>query len=308
MPVSEEFRALAQRVSNWGRWGDDDELGTLNLVTPGVIRSARDCIRTGRALSLAMPLSEASPQTGLMEGRVNPLRTMVAINAPLGPDPSACRYSDDVVVMGLQAATHWDALSHVSFEGKLYNGFSADEIDARGARRCGIERIAFLCTRGVLLDVARALGVERLAPRTAIGPAELERAVQLAGVEPRPGDAVLVRTGQAALYREGRRRDYSLHSPGLVMEAAAWFHERDVAAVATDTLSFELFPSDESAVALPVHVLHLVYAGMIQGQNFDLEALAAACAESGEYAFFLDASPQPLTRAVGTPVNPVAIF
>jgi kynurenine formamidase len=308
MPASEPFRALARRVSNWGRWGAEDEVGTLNLVTPEVIRAARDCIRTGRACSLAMPLSEASPQTGLMEGRINPLRTMVAINAPMGPDPAACRYSDDVVVMGLQAATHWDALAHVSFEGRLYNGFSADEIDERGARRCGIERVPILCTRGVLLDVARASGVERLEPRTAIGPAELDRALRFARVEPRPGDAILVRTGQASLYREGRRREYSLHSPGIVMEAAAWFRERDVAAVATDTLSFELFPSSEVAVALPVHVLHLVYMGMIQGQNFDLEELSSECARSGEYAFFLDASPQPLTRAVGTPVNPVAIF
>jgi kynurenine formamidase len=308
MPPSRAFRALAERVSNWGRWGADDEIGTLNLVTPEVTRAARDCIRTGRALSLAMPLSEESPQTGLMHGRINPLRTMVAINVPMGPDPSACRYSDDVVVMGVQAATHWDALSHVSFEGKLYNGFSADEIDASGARRCGIERIATLVTRGLLLDVARAHGVERLEPGFAIGPEQLDAAVRLAKLEPRAGDALLVRTGQAALYREGKRREYSVGAPGLCMEAAAWFRERDAAAVATDTLAFELFPASESAVALPVHVLHLVYMGMTQGQNFDLEALSRACAGSGSYAFFLEASPQPLTRAVGTPVNPVAIF
>jgi kynurenine formamidase len=308
MPPSAEFRKLAERVSNWGRWGAGDEIGTLNLVTPEVTRAASQCVQTGRTYSLAMPLSEASPQTGLMEGRINPLRTMVAINVPMGPDPSACRYSDDVVVMGVQAATHWDALSHVSFEGKLYNGFGADEIDASGARRCGIERIHALCTRGVLLDVARAHGVERLAPGFAIGPAQLDAAVRFARVEPRPGDALLIRTGQAALYREGKRREYSLHSPGLCMESAAWFRERDIAAVATDTLPFELYPSGESAVALPVHVLHLVYMGMTQGQNFDLEELSAACAASGTHAFFLEASPQPFTRAVGTPVNPVAIF
>jgi kynurenine formamidase len=255
-----------------------------------------------------MPLSEASPQTGLMEGRINPLRTMVAINAPMGPDPSACRYSDDVVVMGVQAATHWDALAHVSFEGKLYNGFDAASIDASGARHCGIDRIATFATRGVLLDVARAHGMERLPPDFAIGPAALDRAAALARIEPRAGDALLVRTGQAQLYRAGQRREYSLHAPGLCMDAAAWFHARDVAAVATDTLAFELYPSSESAVALPVHVLHLVYMGLLQGQNFDLEALSAACAESGTWEFFLEASPEPLARAVGTPVNPVAIL
>jgi kynurenine formamidase len=308
MPPSRAFRALAERVSNWGRWGAEDEIGTLNLVTPEVVRAARECIRTGRACSLAMPLSDASPQTGLMPGRINPLRTMVAINEPMGPDPSACRYSDDVVVMGVQAATHWDALAHVSFEGKLYNGFDAGEIDARGARRCGIDRIAALCTRGVLLDVARARGAERLPPGSPIGPAELDAALALAHVEPRPGDVLLIRTGQAALYRDGRRREYSVHAPGLCMEAAAWFRERDAAAVATDTLAFELFPSDEAAVALPVHVLHLVYMGMTQGQNFDLEELGRACAASGVYEFFLEASPQPLAGALGTPVNPVAIF
>src|SRR5688500_15951003 len=112
--MPEEFAELARRVNNWGRWGDTDERGTLNLITPDVVRRGASCIRSGRVLSLALSLSENGPQTGLIPGRVNPQRTMLAVNAPLTPDPAAFCSSDDVVTMGLQAATHWDALAHVS--------------------------------------------------------------------------------------------------------------------------------------------------------------------------------------------------
>jgi kynurenine formamidase len=164
-----------------------------------------------------------------------------------------------------------------------------------------------LAGRGVLLDVARARGVERLGPHDVVGPADLDAALELAGIALCRGDIALVRTGQMQLLHAGQREAYGAPAPGLSMHTPAWFHAREVAAVATDTLPFEQMPSQERAVALPVHVLHLVQMGLTQGQNFDLEGLAAACAADGRYDFFLEASPEPFVRGLGAPVNPVAI-
>ena len=130
MALPPEFHDLAEKVNNWGRWGHDDEIGTVNLVTPEVIRRAAACVRTGRTLSLAIPLSLDGPQTGYVPGRINPLRTMVTVNTPFTGDPSEFCTSDDIVVMALQAATHWDSLAHVSYDNRLYNGFPADSITA----------------------------------------------------------------------------------------------------------------------------------------------------------------------------------
>src|SRR5947209_3572463 len=154
MPLPAEFLDLAKRVNNWGRWGRDDQLGTLNLVTDDVVAHAAACVRTGRRVSLAIPLSASGPQTGGVPGRVNPERTMIAVHAPLSDDPEGVRFSDDVVTMGLQAATHWDSLAHVTYDGRMYNGHPTASVDASGAARCGIDRIRTLVSRGVLLDVA----------------------------------------------------------------------------------------------------------------------------------------------------------
>src|SRR3954452_6305891 len=109
MPLPPEFHELAGKVRNWGRWGDDDEIGTLNLIDPEARRRGAARVRTGRAFSLALPLSADGPQTGMVPGRVNPLRTMTMLDTPVF-DPDGIRFNDDAVVMGLQAATHWDSL------------------------------------------------------------------------------------------------------------------------------------------------------------------------------------------------------
>lgn len=305
--MPEAFQELARKVNNWGRWGDDDEIGTLNLVTPDVVRRAASCIRRGAVFPLGIPLSADGPQTGAIEGRVNPERTMIAVNDALTDDPDGVRTSDDVVVMGLQAATHWDSLAHVSYGGRLYNGFPAESVTDEGASRCGIDKIRSLVSRGVLLDVPRARGVERLEPGHALTAGDLDAAEALTGTAVGAGDVVLLRTGQMQLLHDGRKWDYLYPSPGPSMMTVPWFRERDVAAVATDTLTFEVYPPEVEGLMLPVHLLHLVEMGMTQGQNFDLEALAADCAADGVYECFLDATPQPFVGGLGTPVNPVAI-
>jgi kynurenine formamidase len=302
------FRDLAEQVSNWGRWGSDDEIGTLNLITSQTVRDAASTVRSGRRLSLALPLQQHGVQTGMIPGRVNPLHTMVALNWEMF-GPGAVATSDDVVTLGLQAATHWDGLGHVSHGNRIYNNrpASAAVTAHEGAVHSGVEKAGPVLSRGVLLDVARARGLDRLPPGHLVTPDDLEAAEQLARTTVRAGDIVLVRTGQIQLYLAGDRDGYAYPSPGLSLHTPAWFHARDVAAVANDTLTFEVFPPEIDGLYLPVHALDLVEMGMMQGQNWNLEALSGECADDGRYAFLLSAPPEPFTGGVGSPVVPVAV-
>ena len=306
MSLSDDFLELAKRVSNWGRWGDDDERGTLNLIDADAVRRGAGCVRTAKTFSLALPMNSDGPQTGVIPGRDNPDHRMVAVNMAFTGDPNDFATSDDAVSMGLQAATHWDALAHVSYGGFLYNGFPADSITDEGAAHCGIDKAGTIVTRGVLLDVARARGVDRLKGAHAIGADDLEAARELAKVDIEPGDVVLVRTGQIQILHSGDKNAYGHPSPGPGIDAVSWFREHDIAAVATDNLTFEVFPCERPDLFLPVHLLDLRDIGLTQGQNWDLDALAADCADDGVYTFLLEASPQPFTGATGSPVNPVA--
>ncbi|MGW5528117.1 cyclase family protein [Streptomyces xanthochromogenes] len=308
MPLPPEFHEIAKRVNNWGRWGADDERGTLNHISDEVVREAAGEIRSGLRVPLALPLQQDGVQTGVIPGRVNPLHTMVQINQEIfGPGTIAC--SDDAVTFGLQAATHWDALTHVSHSGKIYNGRPAATITAHGgAEFSGIDKPGHVVSRGVLLDVARAKGLDRLAGGHAVTPEDLAEAEEFAGVTVRAGDIVLVRTGQIQVYLAGDKHGYGYPSPGLSVRAPEWFHARDVAAVANDTLTFEIFPPEIEDLWLPVHALDLVEMGMLQGQNWNLEALSTACAEASRYTFLLSAMPEPFVGGTGTPVAPVAVL
>ncbi|PHQ51104.1 cyclase [Streptomyces cinnamoneus] len=308
MPLPAEFHEIAKRVNNWGRWGEGDERGTLNLITDEVVCAAARTVASGRRVPLALPLQQDGVQTGMIPGRVNPLHTMVAINLEMfGPDTVAT--SDDTVTMGLQAGTHWDGLCHVSHGGRLYNGRPADSITGHGrAAFNGVEKAGPIVSRGVLLDVARARNVHRLDDDHAVTPEDLEAAEELAGITVRSGDIALVRTGQIQRYLTGDKHAYAHPSPGLSIRTPEWFHARDVAAVANDTLTFEIIPPEIEGLWLGVHALDLVEMGMPQGQNWNLEGLSEVCAEEGRYAFLLSAMPEPFVGATGTPVAPVAIF
>ncbi|AJT66394.1 hypothetical protein T261_4755 [Streptomyces lydicus] len=308
MPLPQEFHDIAKRVNNWGRWGADDEIGTLNLITDEVVRAAAAGIRTGRRIPLALPLRQDGVQTGMIPGRINPLHTMTAINQEIfGPGTVAT--SDDAVTMGLQAATHWDGLTHVSHSGRLYNNRPADSVTAHGgAAFLGIEKATPVVSRGVLLDVARAHGTGRLPGGHAVTPEDLDAAEELAGTSVRPGDIVLIRTGQIQHYLAGDRQAYAFPSPGLSLRTPEWFHARDVAAVANDTLTFEIFPPEVENLWLPVHALDLVEMGMLQGQNWNLEELGEACAAEGRHTFLLSAMAEPFVGGSGTPVAPVAVL
>lgn len=304
----ERLRAVAEKVSNWGRWGKEDERGTINFITPDVVRRAAACVRRGEVFSLGLTFGADGPQIG-QGGRVNPLHIMTATEARLGADPDAPRYSDDVVVMPLQCATQWDSLAHVFYGGQLYNGFPASTLTAAGASRNGIDKQgAGIVSRGVLLDLARVRNVERIAPGTALGPDDLEAAERAQGMRAERGDVLLVRTGHITVFtKDGNREGYMRQSPGLNMACAEWLHRREVAAVACDNNAVEVIPFEDQTLPLPLHQLCLRDMGLTLGEMFDFEALAADCAADGVWECLFTAPPLKVTGAVGSPLNPLAV-
>lgn len=307
MALPADVKELAAKVRNWGRWGDDDEIGTLNLITDDVVKAAAKEIKTGKRLALGIPMDEDGPQMGAIPGRDNPKREMIMVDTPFTGDPSEFTTSDDRVTMGIQSCTHWDALAHVSYEGTLYNGVPSSVITDTGAARMGIDKIKTIVSRGVLLDIAGAKGVDRLEGGYPLTGDDLDAAADFGKVKVQSGDVVLLRTAQMKFFHEGDREKYGVPASGPSLQTVQWFRDHDVAAVATDNITFEVYPCEREDAVLPVHLLHLVDMGMTQGQNWNLEDLAADCADDGRYSFFLDASPLPFTNAVGTPVNPVVV-
>ena len=320
MPYPQEIIDLGEKVKNWGRWGDDDEIGTINFITNEVVKEATKCVISGKRFSLAFPLQQKGGlQLGSMPGRVNPLRTMIQLNTPVIGDPTLFCTSDDVVTMGLQAATHWDGLCHASWNGKIYGGRDASTITYDGASVCGIEKITSLTSRGVLLDIASLYGLEELPGGHAISYQDCLNAEKKQGVEVRSGDILLLRTGMMAKAKRGDVVGYGSGTqienspmpafPGVGLGAVEYFFDREIAAVATDTITFEVMPWDPKVVGaiLPIHCINLVMMGLTQGQNWDLEELSTDCQNDGKWDFLLEASPQPFVGGIGSPINPIAI-
>ncbi len=304
----EKVRALAKKVSNWGRWGADDERGTVNFITPEVVRRAAATVKRGQVFSLGLSFGIDGPQIG-QAGRVNPLHLMSAVGAGIGADPEGFRYNDDVVVMPLQCATQWDSLAHVYYGGRLYNGFPASTTTSAGAGRNSIDKqAAGIVSRGVLLDVARVNGVDRLAPGRAITPADLEAAERAQGARVASGDVLLVRTGHITVFTKDKNREgYMRQMPGLGMASVEWLHAHEVAAVATDTSAVEVIPFEDQTTPLPVHLLCIRDMGLTLGEMFNLEELAADCARDGVWEFLFTAPPLKVTGGVGSPLNPLAV-
>ncbi|MGN6722879.1 MAG: cyclase family protein [Marmoricola sp.] len=304
--VSEEVQALGRELSNWGRWGADDQRGTTNLITEDAIAHAASLVRRGLVFDLSIPLDASGPQPG--GHRTNPIRLM----SQTGRDqdlPGGFHFADDFVFMPLQAGTQWDALAHVYYGDAMWNGLSLDYITAGGAARNGIETQARgVVGRGVLLDIARHRGVEALAAGDAISASELDDVAAVQGVEIVSGDILLIRTGWWSTFlREQDRVAFMSAEPGLDLGCARWLRERDVAAVAADNWGVEVFEGEHTGKTLELHMVLIRDVGMTLGELFDLEALATDCAEDGVYEFFLTAPPLKFTGGVGSPVNPLAI-
>lgn len=301
-----QVRELGARVSNWGRWGPDDERGTTNLITPERVAAAARLVRTGDVFPLGIPLDGDGPQPG--GARINPVRLMSETGAEQ-VFPGGFRYADDYVFMPLQAGSQYDALAHVHYDGLLYNGHPAETITARGAAHRGIDTQAGGITgRGVLLDVARHRGVERMDAGDVIGPDELDAVAAAQDVTVGPGDILLIRTGWWSKFRaDGRRREFFSGEPGLGLACAQWLRERDVAVVGADNWGVEAAPGELPDVMCPLHMVLLRDMGLTLAEMLDLDALAEACAADGRYEFFYSGPPLIFPRGVGSPINPLAV-
>jgi kynurenine formamidase len=320
VPSIATVRALAGQVSNWGRWGSDDQIGTLNHIRPEDVVAAARLIRTGERFSLSIPFDENGPQRA-GSGRANPIHLMSVdgrdfmsgAGTPHERDVRR-RYlqnADDVVIMPLQSATQWDGLAHVFFEQQLYNGYSADFVTSSGAKRNSItQAVDRIVGRGILLDLPSALEMAALEPGYPISGTDLEAACHAQQVQVQRGDFVLVRTG--AMKKVKERSDWSDYAggpaPGLGLDSVPWLHQHEVAGVATDTWDIEVRPSQTPDVAQPVHILLLTFMGLWLGEIFDLEDLALHCRASSRYEFFFVAQPLRITGAIGSPINPLAVF
>lgn len=304
---------LAPRLCNWDRWKPDDGLGLLNLVDEGKRLEASAAIRSGVAISLGFELRDGVPQPA-GSGRLNPQHLMTELPTAAAIEAGGPVFADDMLIMAVHAATHWDAFSHCFHGGAMYGGISALEVTAAGAPHNDIVPAARrLVTRGVLADVARHRGVEVLAPGEGIGADELADTLAAQGVEVHPGDALLIRTGLlGATKRSGAWTEFAEHgdffptTPGVAVDALPLLHELGVCAIACDNWAVEQLTG--GAPFLPVHELALVYMGMLLGENFELDALAEACAAAGQWDFFLAGAPLPILGGVGGPVNPMAVL
>lgn len=312
-PDIEFVREMSLKYRNWGRWGADDELGSMNFVTAEMRALAAGLVRHGKVFSLALPLDDEGPMTG-ERGRINPSHVMLWDGGDIESGAQdfllGLRYTDDAAYLVLQSSTQWDALAHIYFDGQMYNGHGTDQVTSRGALRNSITNVKDQAVgRGVLLDIARYKGLPALATSYAITDSDLEGCADAQGVKVGEGDFVLVRTGQMGERRStGSWGDFAGGpAPGLGITAADFFCPRHVAAVATDTWGTEVLPNETADVFQPLHIIMLVNAGIILGEMWDMDSLAEDCAGDGVYEFLLVAPPLTFTGSVGSPVNPQVI-
>lgn len=301
-----DFREIGARLSNWGRWGDTDERGTTNFITPECIVAASALVKRGAIFDLGIPFDSKGPQPG--RGRINPVRLM----SETGDDqnrPGAFHYADDYVFMPLQAASQWDGLAHVFYDDQLYNGFPASDVGPHGAKHCSIDKQAKgIVGRGVLLDIARLKGVTWLEAGTVITPEDLDEAATTQGVDIKSGDILFFRTGwRTKFVTERNPTEFMSGEPGLGLACCQWIYDHEIAAVGSDNWAIEVLPGEDANEPMQVHMVLIRDMGVTLGEILDLDELAADCEADGVWEFLLTAPPIKFTAAVGSPINPLAI-
>ena len=288
----------------WGRWGDTDEVGALNLVTADTVLAATGLVKQGRVLSLAQPLSKKTPVPSHRTGLLHFMDRDGGDYAAGARRPGGFQFAEDSLVMPVHIGTHIDALCHAWCDDQLYNGHDASEITStRGAAKCGVDKLPPIVTRGVLLDVAKAHDAP-LAPGYSIGQAELAATATRAGIALQSGDAVLIRTGwlenQVGLPPRGV--DFNTE-PGIDVEAALWLAEAGVALVGADNFAIEAMPFPEGTV-FPVHQRLIRDYGIPLLEGVVLAELAAL--DLGHFLFM--AAALPIVGGTGSPLTPLAIY
>ncbi len=294
-----DFERLLTELSNWGRWGKADELGALNLITPEKRRTAAKLVRDGAAVSLSHVAEKEKAADNPRPFGHEMLST--------AQTPGAQSHSDQFTVAhhGL-AHTHIDALCHFFWEGKMYNGFSREEVTGKGAGKLSVFHMRNgIFTRAVLVDIPRLKGVPYLEPGTAIYPEDLDAWEKKAGVRVQAGDVVLIRTGRWK--RRTEKGPWSGELAGLHMTSAKWLKSRDAAILGSDAAQ-DVMPSGVEGVRQPIHLLVLVAMGMPILDNVDLEAVSEEAAKRKRWEFLITTAPLAVPGATGSALNPIAIF
>ena len=290
-----EFDQMFTQYSNWGRWGEDDQLGALNLITPEKRRQAASLVRSGVSVSLSHnPMTEDAPDN-------NPVPFEHVMGEGLRTDTYSFRYHG-------YGISHIDALCHFSHNDMMYNGIPTSASTEQGCGKLGIEHLKDgVVTRGVLIDIARLKGVPYMDPSVPIYVEDLEAWEEMSGVKVSPGDVLLLRVGRWA-----RRDDLGPWFPrdaiaGFHTSVGPWFKERDVAVVGSDA-STDVQPSGVEGMRLPLHTFLIAGLGITMLDNMDLEALAETAARENRWEFMVTIGPIPVTGGTGSPVNALAIF
>jgi kynurenine formamidase len=283
-----------KELSNWGRWGKDDQLGTLNLISPAKRREAASLVKDGVSVSMAHEM--------LTDKAVDNSDPLIYTMLPSRRGFHMDNYNVSFHGMGL---THLDALCHASYHGKLYNDFPADSIDAKGCLQDSVFALKEgIVTRGVLIDIARMKGVDYLEPGTPIYPEDLAEWEKETGVRVSEGDAVFVRSGRWAMRAaKGPGKSFA----GLHASCAKWLHDRGVAVLGGDA-DPEVAPSQIEGVPVPIHLLTLVAMGMPLFDECDLEAVSKEAAQRKRWVFLFTAAPLVVRGGTGAPINPIAVF
>jgi kynurenine formamidase len=299
-----DFDQYMKDLSNWGRWGKDDQLGAVNLITPAKRRQALATVKEGVSISMA--------RTGDLEKSVdNPepiVRKMVRVG--VGQPTTGTGGTADTFFISYHGYihTHLDSLCHFLYEGKMYNGYSEDEVTENGAAKNSVLNFknGFI-TRGILMDIPRLKGVDYLEPGTRIYPEDLDAWEKQAHLKVGPGDAVFIRTGRFA--RRDARGPWPIKDglAGLYITAAKWLHSRDVAILGSDAAE-DVLPSGVEGIPQPIHELVLVAMGMPIFDNCDLEQLSKEAARRRRWSFLVTASPAAVPGATGSVLNPIATF
>lgn len=307
----EEFEQIFESVKNWGRWGPSDELGTMNFITPDKVRAAASLVRSGRRVSMAIPINKVA-------GPDNPSQALHFLtqghDVPI--DSSKVRFALDFMGMACHGDchTHVDALCHISYDGLTYNGRPATEV-VRTTGATGQDITAYstgMVGRGVLLDIPRLRGVEWLEPGEAVTRAELDECATRAGVELGEGDILVLRTGHHRRRLELGPWDNNpppvgAGKAGVHVDAIPWMHEKGIAAFLPDG-DGETVPSVVDGIAYPIHPLQVVAMGMLVSDSLQFEDLVDACEAEGRYEFMVVGLPLRLPGGTGSPWNPIAIF
>ena len=295
-----QFDAWMTEISNWGRWGEDDELGTLNLVTPEKSKAATALVREGVTVSMALDLNTVADALN-----ANPFRHTVTTGQFSGHAVAGDDYG--VQYHGF-AHSHIDGLPHFAHKGKLYNGYGFDTIKPTGATKLGIHHAKNgIVTRGVLVDMAWFNGVDFLEPGTAVTAEDLEAWEKKTGITIGSGDVLLLRTGRWERVRQKGQWNFLEAAAGMHASVAKWLKERDVALIGCDGVS-DVMPSGVEGLANPLHELVLVGLGMRILDNLDLDDVAQAAKSRDRWQFLFVGAPLRVVGGTGSPLNPLAVF